>query len=127
MLPPVYNTLRASSAVVRLVDDRIFRNTAPQGTQAPYVTWFLVTGTPENHLSGLPSMDRMTIQLDCWGAQDEGDDGSEALATAVRDALEPYGHMTAQPIDARDPVTKLWRMALEFDWFVARPTPEPTS
>lgn len=125
MIPPVYDTLKASSAVVRIVDDAIWRhNSAPQDTPRPYITWFIVTGTPENHLSGLPPMDRMTVQVDCWADTDEQ---AEELATAVRDAIEPYAHMTAQPIDAREPVTKLWRMALEFDWFVARPLPEPTS
>lgn len=125
MLPPVFLTLQASSAVVRLVGTRIWRhNTAPQDGPRPYVTWFLVTGLPENHLSGLPPMDRMTVQIDCWATSDEQ---AEELAVAVRDAIEPYAHMTGQPIDARDPLTKLWRMALEFDWFVARPVPEPTS
>ena len=132
MLPKVRATLKASSPVVTLVGDRIWRhNNAPQDIVADarerglgYVTWFLVTGDPQNTLSELPSKDRMTIQIDNWHPSDSA---CEQLATMVRNAIEPYAHMTGQPIDGRDPATKLYRMALQFDWFVDRPLPEPTS
>ncbi len=125
MLPPIYNTLRASSAVVALVGTRIFRHSsAPQDISRPYITWFLVTGTPENHLSGLPPADRMSVQVDCWHQTDAG---VEALAIAVRDSIEPYAHMTGQPVDGREPDTKLWRIALQFDWWMGRTEPEPAS
>jgi len=115
-----------------IVDGRIWRhNNAPQEAVADarargvgYVTWFLVTGDPQNTLSELPSKDRMTIQVDNWHPSDAQ---CEQLAIAVRNAIEPYAYMTGQPIDGRDPATKLYRMALQFDWFVDRPLPEPTS
>jgi hypothetical protein len=44
----------------------------------------------------------------------------------VRNAIEPYAHMTGAPIDQRDADTKLWRMALQVDWWMPRPFPEPT-
>lgn len=118
MLPPIYSTLQASGAVVAMVGTRIYRHgRAPQDVAVPYVTWTLVAGAPENHLSGLPSVDRQTVQIDCWHRTDEGCD---ALATAVRDAIEPHAHMTGAPIDQRDPDTKLWRMALQLDWWMPR-------
>lgn len=132
MLPKVRSTLQASSAVVALVGPRVYRhNNAPQDLISDarargigYVTWFLVTGDPQNTLSELPSKDRMTIQVDCWHPDDVT---CEQIAINVRNAIEPYAYMTGQPIDARDPATKLYRMALQFDWFVDRPLPEPTS
>lgn len=121
MLPPIYNTLRNSSAVLALVGSRIYRHgNAPQGVIAPYITWTLITGTPENHLSGTPPVDRQTVQIDCWADADTGDKGVEALATAVRDALEPSAHMTGQPVDQRETETRLWRIALQFDWWLDR-------
>lgn len=121
MLPPVYNTLRASAALVALVDTRIYRHgQAPQGVAAPYVTWSLITGTPENQLSGTPPVDSMTIQVDCWANGAAGDKGVETLADLVRDAMEPYAHMTGMPVDQRETETKLWRMALQFDWWMSR-------
>lgn len=128
MLPPVYNHLMSSSAVVAAVGTRVYRHgTAPQEKLRPYVTWFLVNASPENHLSGLPSVDRATIQIDVWCGDRDGDEIVERIATDIRNCLEPHAHMTGQPIDERESDTKLWRLALQFDWFVDRPLPEPTS
>lgn len=125
MLPPVFQILSQNSRVAEIVGPRIYRRgVAPQGVQSPYITWLLVTGTPENTLSETPAADRMSVQVDCW---DRSDKGCEVLATAVRDAIEPHGHMTGMPVDGREIETKLWRQALEFDLFVLRPTVEPTS
>lgn len=125
MLPLLYRYLRESTRVVDMVDTRIYRRgIGPDKPQQPYVTWQVISGVPENTLSETPSKDRMTVQIDCWHRDDKG---CEVLATAVRDALEDKGHMTGTPVDQRDPETKLWRLALEFDFFVDRPTTEPTS
>lgn len=121
MLPPVYNTLRASSDLVAVVGSRIYRHgQAPQGTIAPYITWALITGTPENQLSGVPPVDSMTIQVDVWADGAAGDKLVETLADLVRDAIEPYAHMTGMPVDQRETETKLWRIALQFDWWMGR-------
>jgi hypothetical protein len=128
MLPPIYNLLRASSAVVRAVGANIYRHgRAPQETSKPYVTWFQVNAAPENTLSELPSKDRATVQIDVWCGARDGDKVVEQIATDVRNALEPYAHMTGQPVDERESSTGLWRLALQFDFFVDRPLPEPTS
>ncbi len=127
MYPPVFHLLRASSRVLEIVGDppAIYRRGyAPQNKLRTYVTWYIVSGVPENSLSETPSKDRMTVQLDCWADTDRE---AEILAIAVRDAIEPHAHMTGQPIDGRELETKLWRNSLEFDFFVDRPTVEPTS
>jgi hypothetical protein len=118
MLPPVFTTLKNAPDVTDIVASRIYRQgAAPQDTTRPYVTWFLVTGTPENELSATPSIDRMTVQIDCWHQTDAG---VEALAVAVRDACEPLAHMTSIVVNEREPETKLYRFGLQFDWFVSR-------
>jgi hypothetical protein len=122
MLPPVFARLKASSAVRAFVGTspaRIYRHgDAVQDGARPYITWALVSGVPENQLSGTPTTDRMTVQVDCWHQTDKG---VEEMADAVRDAIEPYAHMTSMPVDLREPETKLYRMTLEFDWFNDRP------
>jgi hypothetical protein len=121
MLPPIYNLLRASSDVVALLGDRIYRHgSAPKGVREPYLTWFQVVGVPENTLSETPAVDRSTVQLDIWCGGSDGDSRCEELAEVVRDTLEPDAHCTSTPIDQRDNETKLWRIALEFDFFVMR-------
>jgi hypothetical protein len=121
MLPPVFTTLKASTAVKNIVGQnppRIYRHgSAPQDTSKPYITWQLIVGTPENTLSELPATDRCTVQVDCWHQTDAG---ILLLAEAVRDAIEPSAHMTGVPLDLREPETKLFRMSLQFDWFVDR-------
>ncbi len=116
LLPPIFQTLRASSAVVAAVDARIYRNgAAPQGTAKPYLTWALVSALPQNQLSSAPSTDYVIIQVDCWA---DDDAQCEDLAVLVRDALEPFAHMTGIPVNQREQTgTTLYRIALQFDWW----------
>ncbi len=126
MLPPVFQLLKASSnvrAIVGTNPPRIWRHGAvPESVPTPirdaYVVWLVIL-TPENQISGTPTADRATVQLDCFHPTDAG---VVDLATAVRDALEPHGHMTSTPFDGKEPESKLFRMSLQFDIFVNRPT-----
>ena len=123
MFPPVFRTLKASDSVKNIVGTnppRIFRHgAAPQDSERPYLTWIVVSGVPENNLSDLPPVDRITVQVDAWHPTDAG---VESLALAVRDAIEPFAHMTQGPtLDERDlSQSKLFRIAMQFDWFVDR-------
>jgi hypothetical protein len=118
MLPPVFQTLKASAAVKAIVGTnppRIYRHgTAPQNGDKPYITWQLVSGVPENNLSDPPPVDRQSVQVDCWHQTDAG---IEVLADAVRDAIEPVAHMTSAFNDSRETETKLFRIGLNFDFF----------
>lgn len=120
MLPPIYDHLKTSEMAALVGSDpaRVYRHgRAPQDTSAAYVTWQVVAGVPENTLSDLPGHDRLTIQLDCFS---QSDAGVEALARAVRDALEPHAHMTGVPVNEREAATKLFRISLQFDYWLAR-------
>ena len=126
MLPPVFPALMASSAVKAIVGSppvaRVYRHgAAPQGLTEPYITWALVTGQPYNTLSELPAVDRQTVQIDCWyQALLIGANQIEVLADAVRDAIEPHAHMTATLLNLQEPGTKLYRISMQFDWFLSR-------
>lgn len=126
MLPPVFQLLKASTAVKAIVGSsppRIYRHgSAPQRPDSvpfpePYITWFLVSGTPENNLSDPPPTDRMSVQVDCWHQRDAG---IEALAKAARDALEQGGHVLSILADGREPDTGLYRLSLQADLWVDR-------
>jgi len=112
--------LKASQAVKNIVGKsppRIYRHgSAPQDTSQPYITWFALPA-PENTLSELPIVDRVSVQIDCWHQTDAG---VESLAVAVRDAIEPHAHMVSMPANLREPETKLYRIALTFDWWLGR-------
>lgn len=118
MLPPVYPTIMAVPGVVALIGDRCYRHgEAEPSVQAPYVTYFIVTGTPENNLSDPPPIDRVGVQVDCWS---DGDEQVEQLATAVRNAMEPHAHMTSIVLNTRDLETRRYRIGMQFDWWLHR-------
>lgn len=117
-LPPVYGTLIASSAVSAIAQTRIYPHAdAPQGATRPYITWHIVSGVPQNSLSNLPDIDNISVQVDCW---DMSATSVVDLAQAVRNAIEPYAHMVAIPFNSRDTETRLYRMTLQFDWWLNR-------
>lgn len=119
MLPPIYQTLNGNAAVAAIVADRIYRHdSAPQDTTRPYVTWSLAGGAPDPNLCGTPDIDRLIVQLDCWHQTDAG---VVTLAESVRAAIEPHATVTGYPINLREPETKLYRIALQCDWFLGRP------
>lgn len=118
MLPPIYTLLSGNSAVAALVSTRIYpHGEAPQEVAIPYVTWFLVAGMPENRLDSLPDIDRCTVQVDCWHPTSAG---VVTLATAVRNALEPVCHVTEILLNQRELETRLYRLALQLDYFLPR-------
>jgi hypothetical protein len=121
MLPPIFATLKASVAVKDIVGTnppRIYRHgAAPQQVTKPYVTWSAIGADPQNHLSGTPPTDRVSVQIDCWH---DTDAGVELLATAVRDAMEPVAHMTGIVVNSRDAETKLYRIGMQFDYWLDR-------
>jgi hypothetical protein len=126
MFPRIFQTIAADAVVTAMIGTNPVRfylhGSAPQKVAAPYCTWYIVAGTPENNLSTAPATDRWTIQVDCWS--DNAGTGSadvETLAEAVRDALEPIGHMTAVVVNTRDPETMRFRIGLQFDIWLNRP------
>ena len=122
MFPPIYATLAAAPAVTAIVGaspGRIYRHgSAPQNVDRPYVTWAIVSAVPENNLSDTPPNDRVSVQVDAWSPDDAQ---AEALALAVRDALEPLAHMTGVVANTQDAETRLYRVGMQFDWILMRP------
>lgn len=118
MFPPIYALLTDDPAVYGIVNIRVFpHGEAPQDTTKPYVTWFLVTSAPENNLSAIPNVDKCTVQIDCWH---KSSSGVVELATAVRNAIESSGHVIGIIINQREPDTRLYRLAMQYDYFLNR-------
>lgn len=129
MLPVVLPILAADPEVTGILGTTPVRfyphGRAPQDVQAPYATWFIVSGIPENTIDEVPRIDRFSVQIDCWSSNSgEGAEEVKALATAIRDALEPFAHMTAIAVDGIDPDTQRNRLGLQFTFWEDR---EPNS
>ncbi len=122
MLPPVFAILSNDSMVQSICATRIYRHGwAPEKVIAPYATWFVVSGLPENSISETPRVDRYTVQIDCWSDNTgTGSQTVESLATAVRDAIEPLHHMTGIVVNDHDAATDRYRIGLQFDFWTER-------
>jgi hypothetical protein len=122
MLPAVFPLLAGDSDVTSLIGTapvRVYRHgEAPQKVVAPYVTWFLASGLPENVLDGTPPADSYSVQVDCWSNSDAE---VEQLAQFVRDAIEPAHHMTSVGPNGRDPETMRYRIGMTFSFWTHRP------
>lgn len=123
MLPDVF-TLLATTAIKAIVGTnpaRIYRHgKAPQGVTAPYITWFLISATPENTLSETPAVDQDSVQVNLWGKNDgskASEDQLNALAVLVRDAIEEDHHITSVFNDDLDSTTERPRISFIYtDW-----------
>jgi hypothetical protein len=124
MLPDVFALLDVAAVQAFVgAPARIYRHgiAVAQSPVAPYITWSMVTGTPENHLDGTPPVDRMSIQVDCW-SENTGAGSIQIgnLARAVRDQVETAHHIETFDADLRDPETMRYRASLTFTWWAPR-------
>jgi len=120
VLPPLYTLLQASSAVRERLGarPRLYRHgEAPQNEERPYAVWLVVSGVPENTLSEKPAVDRDTVQIDIYAKTDAD---VVATAKAVRDQMETRTHMTAWRNPPREPETRLFRISMDFDYWLPR-------
>lgn len=125
MIPPVFATLNASSAVKALIGSNPVRayqfGRAPQpgssGYAVPYVTWQLIGGTPENYLAQAPDIDSLTVQVDCWG---ESADSARTVADAVRNALQAVAYIVSWQGESKDPDTQKYRYSFDVDFYTSR-------
>ena len=121
MIPPVFTLLNASSAVKALLGSSPLRvypwGEAPQTTAKPYATYIVFNGQPENTHGDTPDMDALSTQVDIWATSCSS---CLSVAEAVRDALEPYAHMTSFSSSAPDEETALFRQRMDFDFFDER-------
>jgi hypothetical protein len=70
MFPNLFPLFKDDPAVTAIIGTNPVRaykhGSAPQAVAGPYVTWFVVSGAPENQLSGRPPVDAYQVQVDCW-------------------------------------------------------------
>lgn len=125
MFPSIFQIIAADSDVLGILGTDPVRfyphGRAEQEGEAPYATWFVVSGIPDNSISELPRVDRHDVQVDCWsGNTGDGSAQVKALALAIRNAVEPFAHMTIAPFDNVDPDTKRNRITMQFTFWTDR-------
>lgn len=121
MFPPIFTVCKDSAPVAALLGSAPMRlypfAEAEQGAARPYAVWQIVSGNPENYITGRPDIDRFGLQVDVYA--DSVDDARE-VAAALRDAIEPHAHITAWRGESREADTRLYRVSFDLDWFTPR-------
>jgi hypothetical protein len=86
------------TAALRTVVPRVFRGTAPVGTEQPYITYQRIGGQPDEYLDGSVSPKRNAwVQVNVWG----GD--PDALIQQIELTLRASKEMQVTPqSEARD-------------------------
>lgn len=121
MNPGIFSAIANDPTLASLLGNKPVRffpyGSAPDKVSRPYCTYGVISGLPENTLDQVPVIDRMGTQIDVWASTVES---CEAVATRIRDVLEPLGHMTAFTSASRELETQLFTSRLEFDFWVDR-------
>lgn len=107
------------TAVLRTVVPRVFRGTAPVGTEQPYVTYQRLGGQSVAFLdNSLPSKRNALVQVNVWG----GD--PDALIQQIEATLRASTDMQATPQgesrDADEPDMELAGASQDFDIWADR-------
>lgn len=121
MNPPIFTILNSSTAVRLLLGSNPLRiypwGRAPSNVRKPYGVYAVYNANPENYLGQVPDIDNKGTQLNLYADTAES---LENTYTAVRNALEPYAHMTSFSTPDLDADTDLFSCIMEFDFWEDR-------
>lgn len=121
VIPPVQAILSASVALSAITTRVYWRPVVPENVSAPYVTWSLVSSTPENTLDTPSPIDSYRVQVDCWAPF--GKSGATqviAMADAVRAAFEITHRCLGVVADDPDYDARLCRISQHFELDIPR-------
>lgn len=121
---PLYDLLRDNAGVRALLAVsptgriRVYPwGEAPQDTTKPYAVYSLISGVPENYLGQVPDTDNKVFQVNVYA---KAGDAATDVAEAIRDALEPYSHMTRFDMLLKEPDTDLYPVSMDFSFWQNR-------
>ena len=122
MYPPIFEVCAQSPEAAALLGQNPMRlwpfGDAPQENRAyPYAVWQLVTGSPENYITGLPDIDQYTVQVDVYALSANV---ARTVAQALRDAIEPHAHIVAWRGESLERETRNYRLSFDSEWFNPR-------
>lgn len=123
--PPIFNAVNVSPVRALLKTGagplRFYLfGLAPQDVALPYAVWQTIGGSPENYLNQAPDTDSYSGQIDVYATPAQGPSVARNVAEAIRDAIEPYAHITSWRGERVDHDTKNWRISFDYDWIVYR-------
>lgn len=118
---PIFSICAADPGVTGLLGSEPTRlypfGEAPEGVTKPYAVWQVITGSPENYLSGRPDIDGFTLQVDVYAVSGSG---ARSVTDAISQAIELHAYVVRWGGESKDPETKLYRSSFDIDWLVPR-------
>lgn len=121
MYPPLFKAAQASPEVLSIFGSsplRIYPFGEAEGPPAlPYAAWQVISGNPENFLSGRPDVDGYRTQIDVYA---DTVSNANRAAEALRDAFERVAYIVSFNGNSRDPETKNYRISFDVEWLVRR-------
>jgi hypothetical protein len=115
---PILNANAATKAVLGASPLRVYPwGRAPQNVVKPYAVYSVYNANPENYLDTVPDIDNKGTQINIYAATA---DSLKSAYTVVRNALEPYAHMTSFATPDLDADTDLYSCRMEFDFWDGR-------
>lgn len=118
---PIFQLCAASNELTVLIGNNPVRlflfGLAPQNPQTPYVVWQLISGSPENYLSGRPDTEGHTLQIDVYASSAAQ---SRQIAGLVESTIENDCYITRYGGEEKDEETMLYRSSFDVDWLIER-------
>lgn len=121
MYPPLFQWVSANAAAKAVLGASPVRfwpfGKAPQSETRPYAVHQLAYGAPENTLSCTPACDTLGVQIDAYALDVTQ---ARAVASVLRDTLQPHGYITAWNGEFFEQDTKLYRVSFTFEVILER-------
>lgn len=120
MIPPIFQLIASDVAASNALLDSsgvimfFAFGSVPQKATAPYAVWQVITGEPQNVLSGDAPIDRVSIQIDVYASKASS---TIAISEAIKCALKRSAYMTRFGDTQIDDATGLHRFSMDFDFF----------
>jgi hypothetical protein len=102
------------------ITPRVYRTEAEEGAAAPYAVWTIVSGVPENNVSGAPETDNARIQIDCYSGRDNQPQARQMCELAQAAVEATSANVVFGPVESREPGTKLWRWQFDSSFWTNR-------
>lgn len=118
---PFFNTCKVDPTVQALLGGPVPRiypyGAAPQNVAKPYVVYQSAGGFPFNMLNCRPDADSQDLQIDVYASTTQS---SNAVAEAIRYAVELDCYITNYRGTTREEETLLYRTGFDLTWLVER-------
>lgn len=116
---PIYRILKADVALAAIinVEDKMFEDVAPNGTQPPYAVWQTIGGQANNHLDEPANFDDTQYQIMVYGTDPKH---AYKIRAAVRSVLEQHSWILNPSISQYDGKAKLYGRGFDANWILAR-------